>query len=80
MPTVNIQEVQSQFPHFVAEAEAGQEIIIARGGKPVARLVALVEPPRAPRQLGLGKPEFAFPENFDPLHADDIADLFQSGA
>ncbi len=79
MPTVNIQEVQTQLGHFVAEAEAGQEIIISRGGKPVARLVGLVQPTHAPRQLGLGKSEFAFPENFDHLYADEIADLFQSG-
>ena len=51
MATISLQDVQNQLPHFVAEAEAGHEIIIERGGKPVARLVALAEAPQPRRRL-----------------------------
>jgi len=77
MATISLQDVQNQLPHFVAEA--GHEIIIERGGKPVARLVALAGAPQPRRQLGLGQSEFTFPENFDHLHSDEIATLFHSG-
>lgn len=79
MATISLQDVQNQLPHFVAEAEAGHEIIIERGGKPVARLVALAEAPEPRRQLGLGQSEFTFPENFDHLHSHESATLLHSG-
>jgi prevent-host-death family protein len=47
--TVNVYEARGQFSKLLDEAEAGEEIIIARNGRPVARLVA-VTPPR--RTLG----------------------------
>ena len=39
--TVKIGEAKARFSELVAKAEAGEEIIIARGGEPVARLVRL---------------------------------------
>ena len=79
MATISLQDVQNQLPHFVAEAEAGHEIIIERGGKPVARLGTLAEATQPRRRLGLGQSEFTFPENFDHLHSHEIATLFHSG-
>lgn len=76
MTTVNIHEAKTQFSRFVDQAEAGEEIVIARGGKPVARLVALPSPAKPPRNLGLGKKSFTFPEHFDSLNADEIAAMF----
>lgn len=76
MQTVNIHEAKTQFSRFVEQAEAGEEIVIARAGKPVARLVALENSALKPRKLGLGKKQFTFPENFDTLNAGDIAAMF----
>ena len=42
MQTVNIHEAKTHLSRFVDQAAAGEEIIIARAGKPVARLVPLV--------------------------------------
>lgn len=49
---VNLYEAKSQLSSLVDRAAAGEEIVIAKNGKPLARLVAL---PRrlAPRRLGL---------------------------
>ena len=79
MRTVNIHEAKTHFSRFVDQAEAGEEIVIARAGKPVARLVALVPVARPMRKLGLGKPQFMFPEHFDELAAAQITDMFESG-
>ena len=49
MKLINVYEARGQFSRLLDEAEAGEEIIIARNGKPVVRLVP-VTPPR--RQLG----------------------------
>ena len=42
--TVKIGEAKARFSELVAKAEAGEEIIIARGHEPVARLVRLPRP------------------------------------
>ena len=79
MQTVNIHEAKTQFSRFVDQAEAGEEIVIARAGKPVARLVALASAASKPRKLGLGKKSFTFPEQFDRLNASEIVEMFASG-
>jgi prevent-host-death family protein len=48
---VNIHEAKTHLSRLVERAEAGEEIVIARAGKPVARLGPLREK-RGPRQLG----------------------------
>lgn len=79
MQTVNIHEAKTQLSRFVEQAAAGDEIIIARAGKPVARLVSLSTLPGKSRQLGLGKGRFTMPLVFDELHADEIAKMFEQG-
>ena len=79
MQTVNIHEAKTQFSRFVDQAEAGEEIVIARAGKPVARLVALETLAGKPRNLGLGKKHFTFPEQFDRLNAGEIVEMFEQG-
>lgn len=76
MQTVNIHQAKTQFSRFVDQAAAGEEIVIARAGKPLARLVPLLPRPAAPRTLGLGKGRFSLPADFDAMNADEIADMF----
>lgn len=51
MKAVNIHDAKTQFSRLVARAEEGEEIVIARAGRPVAKLVAL---PPAARKRPLG--------------------------
>jgi antitoxin (DNA-binding transcriptional repressor) of toxin-antitoxin stability system len=55
---------------------AGEEIIIARAGKPVARLVALASPAEPVRTLGLGRGRFTLPHDFDARHREEIRRMF----
>ena len=49
--TVNVHDAQAHFPRLLEQAHAGQEIILAKAGKPYARLVPLA-PPTAERKPG----------------------------
>lgn len=80
MQTVNIHEAKTHFSRFVDQAAAGEEIVIARAGKPVARLVALAPAGATPRQLGLGKGRFTLPADFDAMSAGEIQSMFETGA
>ncbi|HEU0221074.1 MAG TPA: type II toxin-antitoxin system prevent-host-death family antitoxin [Paracoccaceae bacterium] len=51
MSIVNVHEAKSQLSRLLAAVEAGEEVIIARDGTPVARLVAIVQP-RPKRRFG----------------------------
>ncbi len=70
MQLVNIYEAKTQLSRLVDRAAAGEEIVIARAGRPMARLVPLVAlPPR--RQLGILGGTLNIPDDFDaPLPAD----------
>jgi prevent-host-death family protein len=49
--TINIHEAKTQLSRLIGEVEAGGEVVLARGGKPVARLVRIGEP-AAMRRFG----------------------------
>jgi prevent-host-death family protein len=73
MATVKIHDAKTQLSRLIARAEAGEEIVIARGDKPVVRLVPVVKPhPR--RAAGRLKGKFVIPDSFffDPLPEEEL--------
>jgi prevent-host-death family protein len=73
MTTINIYEAKTQLSRLVEQAASGQDVIIARGGKPVARLTRLQPPPRKIR-FGVLKGKVRIDPDFDaPLPAEVIA-------
>lgn len=57
---VNIHEAKTQLSRLVDRAAAGEEIVIGRAGRPVARLVALADrPPERPRGAWRGRVHLA---------------------
>ena len=73
MASINIYEAKTQFSKLLKRVRAGEEIIIADAGTPVAKLVP-IEAPRVPRVLGgdRGKIWIA-PDAFDPLTDNELA-------
>ncbi len=68
----NIHEAKTQLSKLVVRAAAGNEIVIARAGKPVAKLVPLVAAKRV-RKLGMLKGKIKVADDFDaPLPAKAI--------
>ena len=52
MTTMNIAEAKSKLSELVARAEAGEEVVIARNGKPTVRLQPVESAPRRKPVLG----------------------------
>jgi len=78
MLTVNIHAAKTQLSQLVDRAAQGEEIIIARSGKPVARLVKLEG--GAPRRPGALQGRITVRDDFNaPLDRDELA-AFEDGA
>ena len=77
MAKVNIHEAKTQFSRLLTRVAAGEEIIIAKAGKPVARLVPW-EKKKANRIPGLDKGLLHVPEDFDAPLPDDLIETFES--
>lgn len=76
--TVNIYEAKTRLSRLVDQAAAGEEIIIARGGKPVARLSRLAPPPRKIR-FGVLKGQIKVATDFDAPLPDEVIAAFEGG-
>ena len=69
MLTVNVHEAKTQLSRLLQAVEAGEEVVIARAGQPVARLVSFV-PVVARRRFGMLAGRYTVPADFDaPLPA-----------
>lgn len=72
MQNVNIHDAKTRLSALIAAVEAGEEVIISRANKPVARLVA-VECKPARRQFGLHKGHALYvSEDFDEPLPDEF--------
>lgn len=75
MKQVNLYEAKTQLSKLVEAAIAGEEVIIARAGKPVARLSAL-EKPTHKRRLGILDGQMTIPEDFNAPLPDEVIESF----
>jgi prevent-host-death family protein len=73
--TVNIHEAKTHLSRLVERVEAGEEVVIARAGRPVARLVPY-HAARAPRQPGIWRGKVTIAPNFDDVN-EEITKLFE---
>jgi len=75
MLTVNVHAAKSQLSRLLDAVAAGEEVIIAKAGEPVARLVPF-KGKKEPRRLGTLAGKLHVPDNFDdPLPDDVLADF-----
>ena len=79
MQAVNMLEAKSTLSRLVESVESGQirEVIIARNGRPAAKLVPIDDHPREKR-IGVARGKFVVPDSID-LHNDDLARMFTTG-
>ncbi len=76
--TVSLYEAKTQLSRLVERAAAGEEIVIAKSGRPRARLVPL-EDTRALRVPGRGKGRWRLRKDFDAPLPDDVLRDFEGG-
>lgn len=71
---VNMHEAKTQLSRLVERAAAGEDIVIGRAGRPVARLVAY-EMPTTPRQSGAWRGRIRIAADFDETPDEVLADF-----
>lgn len=77
MTTVNMHEAKSQLSKLVDLAHQGEDVIIARNGKPTARIVP-IEPEQKPlRPIGLDVGKVIMHDNFDDPLPEEFMKAFE---
>ena len=73
--TVNVHEAKTHLSRLLGRVERGEEIIISRAGRPVARLLPF-EPTQPQPVFGADRGAFVVPEDFDaPLPEEILTDF-----
>jgi prevent-host-death family protein len=73
---VNVHEAKTHLSRLLEQVSLGEEVVIMKAGKPVARLVPAGKlPPR--RRLGWASGEFSVPDDFDAPLPEEIVEAFE---
>jgi prevent-host-death family protein len=73
---VNMHQAKSSLSRLVERALAGEEVIIARNGKPLVRLVP-IEKKREPRIPGRSKGRIWIAPDFDEMSEEELAEWYR---
>ena len=76
---VNIHQAKTHLSRLLQRVAEGEEITIARAGKPVARLVAIEKKPGKTRPLGMDRGRVWIADDFDAPLPSDLLKLFYGG-
>jgi len=80
MDIINIHQAKTHLSRLVEKAAKGESFVIAKAGKPIAKVVALDAPSaKQVKRLGFLAGEFSVPDNFNKLGEKDIQALFGNG-
>jgi prevent-host-death family protein len=74
--TINIHEAKTHLSRIVDDVAAGAEVVIAKAGKPMARLVPLTGVPR-PKKLGLLRGKIRVSDRFNEPLPETVLDEFE---
>ncbi len=79
-PFVNVHEAKTHLSALLELVEKGEEVIIARSGRPIAKLSGYVPPPAPPRKLGTMRSRVWISDDaFSPATDEQIAKAFEGG-
>ncbi len=73
--TVNVHEAKTHLSRLLQQVRDGEEVIIAKAGKPVARLVAVTEKQKR-RRPGSAKGTLSYADDFDAPLPDEVLESF----
>jgi prevent-host-death family protein len=76
MRIVNVHAAKTHLSRLLEEAAAGEEIVIAKAGKPIAKLTRL-DQPEEPRQLGILEGKGRISDDFDAPLPPELLDAFE---
>jgi prevent-host-death family protein len=71
-----VHQAKTHFSRLLKEAEAGQEVIVMRGSKPVAKIIPISEPPASKRGLaGMFEGMITYDDKaFDPMTDEELVE------
>lgn len=69
MRSVNVGQAKTHLSSLIARAERGEDVVIAKAGRPVVRLVPIRPPERI---FGIDRGRFTVPDDFDAPLPDDV--------
>ena len=74
MTIVTIHQAKTNLSKLLKQVEAGEEIVIARGNKEIAKLSAITPPKPKSRALGAWKGLFEMPDVLAPMTEEELAE------
>ena len=77
MISVNIHEAKTHLSRLLKRVAAGEEILISKAGKPMAKLTPISKP-KSNRVPGLDKGVIQIPDDFDAPLPNDLLELFET--
>ena len=75
MEIINVHEAKTHLSRIINRAISGEEIIIAKAGRPLVKLVP-VTPPKAPREIGMDDGQGWISDDFDEPLPDELLKHF----
>jgi antitoxin (DNA-binding transcriptional repressor) of toxin-antitoxin stability system len=78
MTAISLQELQRDPAALLDSVEAGESLVVMRGGRPVAELRPVTTPRTTPRPFGLCAGQFTVPDDFDAPLPEDVLRGFES--
>jgi prevent-host-death family protein len=78
MIKANIHEAKTKLSKLIEAAERGENVVIARAGKPAVMLVPVAKPDKPKRQFGLLKGQIWFAPDYDQADAEIERDFYDS--
>ncbi len=76
MKTVNVHEAKTHLSQLLSRVAGGEEIVISKAGKPVAKLVPLSDS-RREQSMGMDRGRAWISEDFDAPLPDDLLAAFE---
>jgi prevent-host-death family protein len=77
MVQVTVEEIQRDFFTYLQRVEAGETVVIARAGQPVAEVKPIMSQVKTRRPFGLCAGEFTVPDDFDTPLPEDVLNAFE---
>ena len=76
MTQINIHEAKTQLSMLVEKVAQGEPFIIAKAGKPMAKVIPFVATENKTKRVGFLSGQIEVPEDFDRMGQDEITEMF----
>jgi len=76
MLQINIHEAKTQLSMLVEKAAGGEPFIIAKAGKPMAKVIPFTTPEKKIRRVGFLEGQIEIPDDFDKMGQEEISAMF----